>query len=132
MNNLCGVCGQPNKDDVIRCGNALCNEDLARPLYSRPPGSHDARRTMLLRDSIIVWRWDDAPAFLKALSSNGGDEDWLVLVPKRLAKGYIGWLESPSFDSLGEPQVIPLKEGLWVRAGEDDVTGATVYIGAHA
>jgi len=31
--------------------------------------------------SIITWKFRDAPGELKALSTNGGDEDWLSIIP---------------------------------------------------
>lgn len=42
---------------------------------------------------IRVWKFHDAPEELKSLSTHGGDEDWLALVPPRLASNYIGWME---------------------------------------
>ena len=33
-------------------------------------------------DPILVWRFNDAPIEYQELSTNGGDEDWLALVPK--------------------------------------------------
>jgi hypothetical protein len=43
---------------------------------------------------IRVWKWEDAPEELKALSQHGGDEDWVALIPPKLADQYIGWMES--------------------------------------
>jgi hypothetical protein len=45
---------------------------------------------------IRVWRFQDAPKELQDLSRNGGDEDWLALVPPKLTEDYIGWMESGS------------------------------------
>lgn len=42
---------------------------------------------------IRVWRFNDAPDELKALSNHGGDEDWLALVPPLLVDEYIPWIE---------------------------------------
>lgn len=30
---------------------------------------------------LRVWQFHDAPAYLRELSENGGDEDWLMLIP---------------------------------------------------
>ena len=30
---------------------------------------------------IKVWRFEDAPKKYRALSTNGGDEDWIAFVP---------------------------------------------------
>lgn len=48
---------------------------------------------------IAVWRFEDAPAYLQAVSTNGGDEDWLAVVPPHLADEWIPWLEVPAFGS---------------------------------
>lgn len=65
---------------------------------------------------IRVWRWKDAPEELKALSTSGGDEDWLAWVPPLLAEVYFQFLESGANDV--------------ERIVRDD--GSIVYIGAHA
>ncbi len=31
--------------------------------------------------AIIVWPWRDAPESLRALSTHGGDEDWIAPLP---------------------------------------------------
>lgn len=36
--------------------------------------------------SITLWAFHDAPAVLRQLSTNGGDEDFLAIVPKELMK----------------------------------------------
>lgn len=53
----------------------------------------DGARVEVRRDAITVWPFHDAPADLKALSSCGGDEDWLALIPPSLADLYIGWIQ---------------------------------------
>jgi hypothetical protein len=52
---------------------------------------------MITPNHIRVWRFEDAPEELQALSDNGGDEDWLALIPPKLADEYIGWIDSQSF-----------------------------------
>lgn len=47
---------------------------------------------------ITVYQFYDAPAYLRAMSECGGDEDWLAVVPPELADAYIPWLELPHFD----------------------------------
>lgn len=69
---------------------------------------------------IRVWRFEDAPAELQALSTHGGDEDWLAVVPAGLAGTYIGWLESRQWGKESDD------------AGHVLPDGSTVYIGAHA
>lgn len=46
---------------------------------------------------IRIWRYEDAPEDLQALSPHGGDEDWLALVPSYLSRAWIPWLEEPHF-----------------------------------
>lgn len=72
---------------------------------------------------VSVWRYADAPVPLRALSTNGGDEDWLVYVPAPAVEGFeeFGpptWVEV--MDSCREPQRIALPGG------------AVVYVGSHA
>lgn len=69
---------------------------------------------------IIVWRFEDAPENLRNLSTNGGDEDWIAIIPPHLREAYISWIETGSFDSCHTPQVIQRKDG------------SVVYIGSHA
>jgi len=45
---------------------------------------------------IKVWKYYDAPIELRSLSTNGGDEDWIALVPIEWANDYISWLEEGS------------------------------------
>lgn len=69
---------------------------------------------------IMVWPWDDAPEFLKALSPHGGDEDWVAHVPPWFASMYISWLESGS--SFGVCDV----------SRHEIADGSVVFIGAHS
>lgn len=75
--------------------------------------SHD------LTHAIIVWRFEDAPEAYRALSTNGGDEDWVAFVPDSYDGYRPGWLES------GGPF------GCY-DVKSHDVPGGTIYIGAHA
>jgi hypothetical protein len=44
-------------------------------------------------EPIRVWRFEEAPPSLRALSSEG-DEDWLALIPPHLVGSEIEWMES--------------------------------------
>lgn len=71
--------------------------------------------------SVTVWRFDEAPLPLQALSINGGDEDWLVYVPNDRQFSRFGvpcWVEA--MDANRDPDCITI----------DDYTA--VYIGSHA
>lgn len=45
---------------------------------------------------IRIWAWSDAPEELKQLSRNGGDEDWVALLPPKFKDEWISWMESGS------------------------------------
>ncbi len=45
---------------------------------------------------IKVWRFHDAPKELRALSTNGGDEDWLAVIPPCMSDDWIPWMEDNS------------------------------------
>jgi hypothetical protein len=73
-------------------------------------------------DAIIVYAFYDASGDLQALSTNGGDEDWLAVFPA-------GWLEAHD----GVPW--------WIEGGQfgacdverhDLPDGRVVFIGSHA
>lgn len=70
---------------------------------------------------ILVYRFQDAPEELRRLSTNGGDEDWIAVVPPGfpLDEFGIGWIESPRF-------------GCYRRQKIERPDGSTVYIGCHA
>ena len=70
---------------------------------------------------IRVWRFHDAPEEYRNLSTNGGDEDWLALVPPAFNERhiYIPWLNVGSFGACDVDEY-PLE------------SGAIVYIGCHA
>jgi hypothetical protein len=70
---------------------------------------------------IRVWRWEDAPEELKALSTHGGDEDWVALLPPKFAGEWIGWMEGGSFGACDTS----------VHT-HPELPGYEVRIGAHA
>jgi len=48
--------------------------------------------------SIRIWRFDDAPKEYRDMSRNGGDEDWVAVVPSNYVNEYLGFLaEGTSF-----------------------------------
>lgn len=61
---------------------------------------------MIQKSKITIWRFEDAPQFLQDLSTNGGDEDWIALVPVAYDdRFYLRWLDK--IDSCQTPQKIP-------------------------
>lgn len=69
---------------------------------------------------IMVWRFEEAPQELQALSPHGGDEDWLAIVPKFMADAWIPWLDSGSSFGVCDVSQHELEDG------------SIVFIGAHS
>jgi len=63
---------------------------------------------------IRIWPFAAAPPELRALSQAGGDEDWLAVVPDKLAGEYFPW-PGTGFGSCG--------------IESHPIAGALVYIG---
>lgn len=73
--------------------------------------------------AIQVWRFKDAPEHLRALSTRGGDESWLALIPAAVMQregGDVPWMES------GGPF------GVCTVSEHDLEDGSQVRIGSHA
>ena len=51
---------------------------------------------------IKIYRFEDAPEELKMLSTNGGDEDWIVIIPPSLQDEYIQGIMATCSDILGK------------------------------
>lgn len=71
---------------------------------------------------IRVWRFHEAPEELRELSTHGGDEDWLALVPPSLADEWINWMQDGGpfgCCSVSEHQ-------------HPELPGYVIRIGAHA
>lgn len=79
------------------------------------------------KQPILLWRFEDAPEELQALSNNGGDEDWLAEIPPYFYEGeeQMFLLESQDIPIYGfsasyrAPEEVPhpFKEGWKVRIG---------------
>lgn len=69
---------------------------------------------------IKIWRFHEAPVELKELSSHGGDEDWLVMIPPDWGDEPPAFLEQSR--SFGPCDVSEHQH--W--------SGATILIAAHA
>ncbi len=68
---------------------------------------------------VAVWPWDDAPKQYRALSTHGGDEDWVAFVPDRYRDLWIPWLDSGTPFGFCDVEI-------------HHVEGGTVHIGAHS
>ena len=73
-------------------------------------------------NAITVWRWQDAPLALRHLSQNGGDEDWVAVVPPALAEAWIPWMDEGSSFGCCDVSEYPHPE----------LPGYVVKIGSHA
>ena len=65
---------------------------------------------------IKVWAFYDAPEEYQKLSTNGGDEDWVALVPKGMDRP--DWVGSEAFGCC-DVAAYPIE-------------GGTIHIGCHA
>jgi len=55
---------------------------------------------MIVDDCIQVWAFSQAPECLQKLSTNGGDEDWIALIPPSHltdSKELPSWIDSSQF-----------------------------------
>lgn len=75
---------------------------------------------------IQVWRFEDAPAELRAMSDHGGDEDWVALVPLDCVDPEMGPEWVPGWAEDGTPFGCCSVS----RFKLDD--GSLVLIGSHA
>lgn len=75
-------------------------------------------------NTILVWRWEDAPQEYRDLSTHGGDEDWVVFIPRSVldAVGEDVWWAWSWLRAMSPPQ----------RPERHDVRGGAVFIEAHA
>lgn len=72
-----------------------------------------------MAEKIVVYRFEDAPAYMRAYSTNGGDEDWLAVLPARYKDDVPMWLDSQWFGCCCRDEyVLP--------------DGRVIVIGAHA
>jgi hypothetical protein len=66
---------------------------------------------------VKVWRFHDAPEYLRNLSTHGGDEDWLALIPPAMALKYVPWAETGTAFGVCEVSEHKLEDGSIVRIG---------------
>ena len=71
---------------------------------------------------IRMWRFEDAPDEFCEMSGHGGDEDWVVHIPKAYRAYYMPWFEGGGRGTIG---VCDISE-------HEQPDGSVVLIGAHA
>jgi hypothetical protein len=71
------------------------------------------------REPMLVWRFENAPTELQAISDHGGDEDWIAVIPPHLANDWVDWMDSGSrFGPCNTSEHDhPMKPGYKVRIG---------------
>lgn len=71
---------------------------------------------------IEVYAFDDAPPEIRAACNQGGDEDWIVVVPATTYQSWGGWLPPwlQHTDTCRDPKQIL----------RDD--GTVIFVGCHA
>lgn len=78
----------------------------------------DKCRHNLKSNQATVWKFDEAPPELKALSTNGGHEDWLVEVPNKWVEWWPPfWMECMDTGRTPEEHDHPTKPGWKVVIG---------------
>ena len=72
-----------------------------------------------MKEPIQIWSFYDAPEELQSLSDNGGDEDWVAIIPEHLKDEWIGWLEEGTSFGCCRVQELdhPTLKGYKVRIG---------------
>ena len=60
---------------------------------------------------IKIYKFNDAPEELKKLFTNGGDEDWIAIIPPSLQDEYIPWFEAGISFGFGRVEVHMLENG---------------------
>ena len=70
-----------------------------------------------MAEPILIWSFDDAPEEYRSLSINGGDEDWLALVPVEYVDEWIPWMEEGSSFGCFCVDSHPLPDGRVIRIG---------------
>lgn len=97
---------------VCACGDATFIDSAEPDLILEMAGVQESPD-----GKILCWPWSSAPWVLRAMSTHGGDEDWVMLVPRTI--------EMPSWASRGTS--FGVFDVSTVRIG-----GWTLAIGAHA
>jgi len=66
---------------------------------------------------VKLWLWKHAPQSLKELSENGGDEDYVVLIPPRLVDAWFPFFEEGTSFGCCHVQEHILEDGSKVLIG---------------
>lgn len=61
--------------------------------------------------AILVWRFEDAPEVYRAMSTNGGDEDWIAFVPDALREAWVSWMDYLTYHC-GTPEEVEVPGGV--------------------
>ncbi len=106
----------------MRCGRkppTIAREGSEKPELATGSAQASANNLSQITGGrvIKVWKFDEAPKKYQALSTNGGDEDWIALVPKSMSEEWIGWLEKGTSFGCPASEEHKLKNGDVIRIG---------------
>lgn len=111
---------EEERDALYGAHEAWCEASRANLAAVIDRADRVAAQLAVLRASICVWNFADAPAAYQALSHNGGDEDWLAFIPAGFPGGVPHWMGDSA-------------DRGWCNITETfDVEGGRVVIGSHA
>jgi len=66
---------------------------------------------------IKLWLWKDAPEWLRRMSDNGGDEDYVVMIPPELTDEWLPFFQEGTSFGCCCVQEIMLQDGSKVLIG---------------
>ena len=76
-----------------------------------------------MTEPIRIWKFYDAPKEFQEMSINGGDEDYLAIIPPNYTTEYFPFLEGNTFGCCSVDE-IKIETGLY--------RGYIILIGVHA
>lgn len=101
-------------------------DDLTQPELNEMAAYVIANRLHLApspeKTPIQIWRFEDAPKHLQDQSNNGGDEDWIALVPAAYENEHMPWLDLDEHGPFGCCCVHKIPQP----------DGAVLHIGCHS
>lgn len=94
-----------------RCSNEKHQEVVEKLFWSDVLSNHKDR------ECVRIWRFEKAHEAFQMLSTNGGDEDWVALIPPSMSEEYFGWMEEGSPFGCCDVSEYDLPWGWKVRIG---------------
>ena len=107
--NICDHCCAPVKDDNTYCLKCKTVQEARLATFKKISPSE-----LGMGRAIIVWAFGDAPDAYREMSNNGGDEDWIALLPPNFEWTPF-WLEK--LDTCMSPQEYLIADGYKIIIG---------------